>query len=262
MRRLAAKLAFVHRTLWQRDYTYRWAVLLGPPPVIGVAVASLVLTALPMIRPVATTQTGGAPWAHWTRPVQQAGEPFAEATLTLPARDGSGHFEGLRTGWLSAVHPLTVDATRDVNVSGSVLASFTLDQPDIPLQRVVDAGPPAGLFVADAQSFFVVLKPGLYAFSVRLTRSGTETGDCVVRLNSTRHRMVRTLTLNTGGSAVLTYPATQFRLEPGLFKVAVGVGCWRGDRELGAGDLTLMVRKPGEATLQPASADELMRPVP
>jgi len=268
MRRLAAKLAFVHRTLWQRDYTYRWAVLLGPPPLIGVVAAALVLTALPAMWPGsstktgATTKTGGAPWAHWTRPVPQEAEPFAEPTLPLPPRDLSGHFQGLQSGWRSEVHPMTVDVTRDANVSGAVLASFTLDQPDIPLQRVVDAGPPTGLFVASAQSFFVVPTPGLYAFSVRLARSGTQSADCVARLNSTRHRMIRNVNINMDSSAVLTYPATQFRLEPGLFKVGVGVGCWRGDREMGAGDLTLMVRKPGEATLRPVTADELMRPEP
>ncbi len=259
--RLAAKLAFVHRNLWQRDHTYRWAVLLGPPPLIGAAMAALVLAALPATWfGASTTQSGGASWAHWTRSVPQEGEPFAEPTLKLPPRDASGHYQGLQAGWRSDVHPLSVDATRDVNVNGSVLASFTLDQPDIPLQRLVDAGPPTGLFVADAQSFFVVLTPGLYSFSVRLARSGTQSADCVVRLNSTRHRMVRNINLNTDGNAVLTYTATQFRLEPGLFKLGVGVGCWRGDRELGAGDLTLTVRNPGEATLRPADADELVRP--
>ena len=29
MKRLAGKLAFIHRTLWQRDHAYRWAMLLG-----------------------------------------------------------------------------------------------------------------------------------------------------------------------------------------------------------------------------------------
>ena len=186
---------------------------------------------------------------------------FAEPTLPFPPRDGGGHFQGLQTGWRSEVHPLTVDVTRDANVSGVILSSFSLDQPDIPLQRVVDAGPPTGLFVASAQSFFVVLTPGQYEFSVRLARSGTQSADCVARLNSARHRMLRNITLNTDGSAVLTYPATQFRLEPGLFRLGVGVGCWRGDRELGDGDLTLMVRNPGEPKLRPATANELLRPV-
>ena len=259
--RLAAKLAFVHRTLWRRDHTYRWAVLLGPPPVIGAAMAALFLTAHQVIQPGTVTQTGSTPWAQWTKPVPQEAEPFVEQTRPLPPRNASGQYQGLQTGWRSEVHSMSVDATRDANVSGSVLASFILNQPDIPLQRVVDAGPPTGLFVASAQSFFVVLTPGLYAFSLRLIRSGTQSADCLARLYSTRHRMVRNVTLNSDSGAVLTYTATEFRLEPGLFQLGVAVGCWRGDRVLGAGDLTLLVRKPGEATLRPAVADELMRPV-
>lgn len=261
MRRLAGRLAFVHRTLWQRDHIYRWAVLLGPPPLIGFAMAAIVLAALPAVWPRASTRTGSAPWVHWTRPVPREAEPFAEPTLPLPPRTANGQYRGLQTGWRSEVHPISIDATRDVDVSASALASFTLDQPDIPLQRVVDAGPPAGLFVAAAQSFFVVQTPGLYGFSVSLARSGTQSADCLARLNSARHRMIRNVNLATDGGAVLTYKATQFRLEPGLFRVQVGVGCWRGGRALGAGDLTLMVRKPGDATLRPATADELMRPV-
>ncbi len=262
MRLLAGKLAFVHRTLWRRNHMYRWAVLLGPPPVMGVIIAALFLAARPAHWPGTSRQTGGVAWAHWVRPVTQVGEPFVEPTLKLPPRDAGGHYQGLRTGWRSEVHPMSVDATRDADVSESVLASFTVDQPDIALQRVVDAGPPTGLFVAGAQSFFVVLTPGLYAFSARLVRSGTQSADCVVRLVSSKHRMIRNVSLNTGGNATLTYPATQFRLEPGLFRVNVGVGCWRGDRALGAGDVALMVRTPGEAALRPATADELMRPVP
>ncbi len=258
--RWLAKIAFVHRTLWQRDHAYRWAVLLGPPPVFGVAMAALVLAALPAIWPAASTQTGRAPWAHWTRPVAQEGQPFAEPTLKLPQQDASGHYRGLQTGWRSDVHPMSVDATLDADVSGSVLTSFNLDQPDVPLQRVVDAGPPTGLFVASAQSFFVVETPGLYAFSLRLALSGTQSADCLARLSSPRHRMLRNITLNTQSRAVLSYPETRFRLERGLFKVGVAVGCWRGDRVLGTGDLTLMVREPGETALRPATANELLRP--
>ncbi len=260
MRRLATKLAFVHRTLWQRDHIYRWAVLLGPPPVIGVAIAALCLAVIPTIWTGTSTPTGGAPWAHWTRPFARQTQPFVESTLPFPARDASGRYRGLQTGWRGQVHSISIDATRDVNVNGLVLASFTLDQTDIPMQRTVDAGPAAGLFVAAAQSFFVAQIPGLYAFSARLSRAGTQSADCLVRLGSFGHPMIRNINLNTESHAVLTYPTTQFRLAPGLFRVGVGVGCWRGDRVLGAGSLTLMVRTPGEAAMRPATAWELMRP--
>ena len=258
MRRLAGRLAFVHRTLWQRDNTYRWAALLGPPPAIGLAVAALCLAAFPRIWPGASTAPAGAPWARWTRPTSQGKQPFVEPTLKLPARDASGRYQGLQTGWRGEVHPMSVDATRDINVSGSVATTFSLDQPDIPLQRIVDAGPPSGLFVASAQSFFVVQTPGLYVFSVRLTRSGTQSADCGARLNSTHHQMIRNVNLNIDGGAVVNYPPTQFRLEPGLFRVGVGIGCWRGERELGGGNFTLLVRAPGETALRPAKTDELM----
>ena len=262
MRRLVSRLAFVHRTLWQRDAAYRWAALLGPPPVIGVALAALCLAAFPRLWATATTQAAGAPWAHGTRPPQQEAEPFQESTLPLPARDANGRYHGLTPGWRGEIHPMSVDATQEVSVSGSVLASFSVDQPDIALQRVVDAGPPSGLFMARAQSFFVVRTPGLYTFSLRLARTGTQSADCVARLNSRRHQMIRHITLNVDKTAVLTYPTTQFRLEPGLLEVGVGVGCWRGEQVLGAGDVTVMVRRPGELALGPAAADELLRPAP
>lgn len=73
--------------------------------------------------------------------------------------------------------------------------------------------------------------------------------------------MVRSITLNAAGRAVLTYPATEFQLQPGLFSLAVAVGCWRGDQVVGAGDLALMVRHPGAAALEPAAADELVSPL-
>lgn len=261
MRRLASRLAFVHRTLWQRDNLYRWAALLGPPPLIGLAVAALCLAGLPKVWTSAAPRAA-APWGHWTRPSAQAGEPFQEPTLPLPARDANGSYHGLTAGWRGEVHPMSVDATREVSVSASVLARFDIDQPAIGLQRVVDAGPPGGLFMATAQSFFVVRTAGLYGFAVRLSRSGTQSADCVARLNSRRHKMIRNITLNTDGAAVLNYPPTQFRLEPGLLELGVGVGCWRGGQVIGAGTVALMVRRPGEMAATQAAADELLRPAP
>jgi hypothetical protein len=212
------------------------------------------------MRPRRTVTPRGA---HWNRPVLQEGQPFREApAMALPRTDASGRFVGLQPGWLGTIQPMSVDATMDANVSGSVLTDFTLDQPVIPLARILDAGPPTGLFVGTTRAFFVVQTPGSYAFSLRLARSGTQSADCLVRFTSTKHRMVRSINLNTNGQAVLTYPPREFRLEPGLLVLEVGVGCWRGDHMVGSGDVTVMVRHPGELTLQPAAADELIRPAP
>ena len=261
MRRFAGKLAFVHRTLWQRETAYRWAALLGPPPLIGVGLVLLCLSVLPKVWPGVAHRQDAAPWAHRAQQERHADEVFPEATLPLPARDAGGGYRGFRAGWLGEVHPMTVDATRDANISEAALANFSIDQTDLALQRVVDAGPPSGLFAANALAFFVVPKAGVYGFSVRLARSGTQSADCVVRLNSKHHRMIRNLNIGTDGNAVLSYPETHFQIEPGLFGVVLAVGCWRGDHVLGDGDLTLMVRPPGEAGLRPAEAGELLRPV-
>jgi hypothetical protein len=266
MKRLAAKLVFVHRTLWHREQAYRWAFLflLGPPPLLGCAVAALAWSFVPPFAAHAPSAAQGsdAPWAHWNRPAVEDGQPFTEPpTASLPRSDASGRYGGLQTGWTGEIRPMSVDATMEVNVMGSVLGSFTLDQSTIPLARILDAGPPGGLFAGTARTFFVVRTAGLYAFSARLTRSGTQSANCLVRLGSRHHKMLRAIVLNAAGDAVLKFPATEFRLEPGVFLVLVAVGCWRGDHMLGSGEMTLMVRHPGESVLKPVMADEVMRPV-
>ena len=263
MRQLAAKLAFVHRTLWQRDRAYRWAVLLGPPPVLGCALAALAWAAVQQAAPHASVRGSDAAWARWDRPVPQEGQPFAEApTAALPQTDASGRFVGFQPGWQAAIQPMSIDTTMNAVAIGTESATFTLDQATIPLARIVAAGPATGLFLGLAKTFFVVRTPGFYAFSLRLARSGPQSADCLVRLGSAQHRMVRNINLNTSGQTVLTYAATEFRLEPGLFLLVTAVACWRGDHMAGAGDLTVMVRRPGDAALQPVAADEVIRPAP
>jgi hypothetical protein len=263
MKNLAGKLAFIHRTLWHREQAYRWAVLLGPPPLLGCAVAALALGVVPQLAPHAPTPSGrDAPWAHWTRPVAEEGQPFTEApTASLPRLDATGRFSGIQPGWAGEIDSISVDATMDIHVSGTVLGHFALDQPSIPLARILDAGPAAGLFVGGAKTFFVVQTAGLYALSARLTRTGTQSADCLVRLVSRHHRILWNVVLSAAGDAVLNFPPTEFRLEPGLFLLQTAVGCRRGDHMVGSGELTLMVRHPGERALQPATADEVMRPV-
>jgi hypothetical protein len=263
MRRLLSKLGFVHRTLWRRDPVYRWAVLLGPPPLAGCLLAACAWAILWRTAPVLVPPSSDIPWAQWTRPTQAEGQPFAEPpTGPLPPRDANGRFPGFQTGWVGLIQPMTVDATQDARISPQVMAHFAIDQPTIPLARVLDAGPPAGLFVGTAKTLFPVQVPGLYAFSARFTRSNPQSADCIVWLESAKHRMVRAIDLNMNGQAVLNFPPTEFRLEPGMFLLEIAVGCWRGDQMVGPGELTVMVRHPNEATLEPATADELIKPQP
>ncbi len=260
MKRAAAKFGFVHRTLWQREHRYRWAVLLGPPPLIGCAVAALVLAGIQRHQ-APPGAFGQAPWAQWTRPVIQDGQPFGETPRApLPPRDASGRYAGLQPGWVGGVQSFTVDATMDVRLVAPA-GSFTLDQPAIPLSRILDAGPATGLFAGTGTALFAVPSGGSYAFSARLTRAGTQSATCMVWLGSAHHRILRNEVLDVAADGVLNFPPVQFRLQPGLFIIQFATGCWRGSQMDGAGELILMVRRPGEAALTPATAAEVLRPM-
>ena len=265
MKRFAAKLNFIHCTLWHREYAYRWAALLGPPPLLGCAIAASGLAIARLLAVNAPSPAAGSdvPWAHWNRPVAQDGQPFTELPgAALPPSDGHGGYLGFQSGWSGAIQPMTVDATFDVNVVASVEGQFILNQPTIPLERILDSAPPTGLFVGTGKSFFVVRTAGLYAFSARLTRAGTQSANCLIRLASSHHQMVRNVVLNSAGTAVLNFAPTEFRLEPGLFLMQVAVGCWRGDHMVGAGELALIVRHPGDTVLKPTTSDEVLRQLP
>jgi hypothetical protein len=262
MRRFIAKLRFIHRTLWQRDQAYRWAAVLGPPPLIGCALAALALAGWHRLPDDTAVRASKAPWANWTRPVPHGEQPYTEApTAALPQTDAGGRFVGFQPGWTGEIRLMTLDATKDANVSSSGLASFTIDGPTFPLARVLDAGPSGGLFVGTAQTFFVVQTPGLYAFSARLVWQGAQSADCLVRLVTPRHTMLRNVTLNIESQGAVNYPPTTFTLQKGLLGLRAAAGCWRGDRAVGPGTLTLMVRRPGQAAFSPAAVDELIRPI-
>jgi hypothetical protein len=262
MRRVAAKLAFIHRTLWQRNQAYRWAVLLGPPPLLGCALAALGLIVWRQLPHAASAPSGDVPWAHWTPSVARDAQPYAEAPMAaLPKRDSTGRMIGFQPGWLGDIRPMILDATMDANVIDSTIANFALDGPTISLARISDAGPPGGLFMGLAKSFFVVQTPGLYAFSAQLTWSGTQSANCMVRFASGHHGMIRNINLNVASGAVLSYAPTVFRLEPGLTLLQAGAVCWRGDHVVVPGTVTVLVRRPGELVLTPVTAKEVIRPL-
>ena len=99
MKRFAAKLGFVHRTLWHRQTAYRWAALLGPPPLLGCAVAVAALAIAHQYAAHTPVPAAGSdvPWARWTRPVAQDGQPFTEPPgAALPASDGTAASWGFR----------------------------------------------------------------------------------------------------------------------------------------------------------------------
>lgn len=259
--RLAAKLAFVHRTLWRRDRVYRWAALLGPPPLLGGAASVLALAAWQAV--AVTPAAGGAdvPWAQWTRPVADRGGVVTEAPdLALPPADAAGGLAGFTSGWLGAVQPVTMDAAMDPDLHPTELRSFTVNGPGLPLGSILASAGQAGLIAGTARTRVVIRTAGVYGFSVRLARSSMAPADCLVRLGTRHARLISNLTLGDGGDEIRTPPAVDVRLEPGLAWFGVAVGCWSGGQVAPTGDVTLMIRHPGATALVPARADEVVRP--
>ena len=131
----------------------------GTAALVGCAVAALVWAGEQRLWGHAPSHVPGsnAPWAQWNRLVVQDGQPFIEGPSgPLPRHDATGRTAGFQTDWAGRIQPMTVDATMDVNVVATSLGSFTLDQPTIPLARVLDTGPPMGLFVATGRALFAV----------------------------------------------------------------------------------------------------------
>jgi hypothetical protein len=258
-----AKLAFAHRVLWARDPLYRACVMLGPAPLIGGALAAAIwLTAYAPTTPPAASDSP-PPWAHRTGsvPVSQDAQPYAEPPdYPLPKPGPNGDYRGLAEGWNVAIQPMTINATMDANVIATDLNIFPLDQPTIPLSRILDAAPPSGLYAGVAKSFLVIRAPGRYAISLRVQRFSTQSVSCLARLGTARHRVVRNITLHTSPNADFTYPPTEFQLQPGLYGIGVAAACWRTDQNVADAEITVMIRHPGELRLHPALTDELMCP--
>ena len=264
MRRFGAKLAFVHRKLWGNSGAYRYAVLLGPPPLLGFLLASAFVWAFHFLTasaPAAAKDgSDGIPWARWIQPTETA-QPAEEKLMALPPADSAGRYPGFEPGWFGSLHALTVDATMDADVDKTSIANFSQVGAVISGARLMQDGPPAGLFVAGIRGMFVVRTPGEYSFSVRLNRVGALAATCMLRLGVGHRSVVRQIILNVADETTLPNVPVSFAMQPGLLPMAVVAGCWRGERPTGLGDITLLVRPPGAAAPRPILATEMIRPL-
>jgi hypothetical protein len=256
MTRFLAKLAFLHRRLWRQDGTYRWAALLGPPPLFGVGLAAALWAGLHAYGVVDPPP----PWApsHQAAAIAPSRAPRVEPPeRPLPA---PGAFV---PGWEGAIHAMTIAATLDADVAPAPLSGARLDRTgvgtaSIDMASILAAGPRSGLYAGIGTAMLAVKTAGVYAVSLRLERDSPEPANCLTRLFFARYRLVSNLILGITGHAVRDYDPDQFVLQPGLYPIAVGFACWRGDRMVGPGAVTVLIRRPGEAALAPLRADEIM----
>lgn len=259
MKLFLAKLAFVHRRLWQRDGTYRAAVVLGPPPLLAAILAALLWLGVHASSPPRPATAPLPPWAAPSGPrtAVSTDAPRAIAPgMELPA---SGLPAGLVAGWRGGIQPVEIGAAMDANVLPKRLAPLVLDEPSLDLQPIMKAGPAIGRFVGVGMATLVIHTAGIYALTLRLQRADTERLTCLQRLVFDNQRVVSNLELDLLGPATRNFEPVSFALQPGLYPIAAAFGCWADQQEKGAARLSVLIRHPGEQDFRPARADEILR---
>lgn len=263
MTRFLAKLAFIHRRLWQRDGTYRTAILLGPSPLLGAAGAAGLWYGLQALAQPPAAIPGHMPWAQARAAVSPGttGATVAKPAAALPQIQSDGSFAGYRPGWRGSIHSLTVLPTLDAELSPAESKRFPIPGTEIGMDSILPAGETTGqaLYVGIGEAMVPVTAAGPYGLGLHMERFGGGPATCLVRLVFAGRRIVSELNIDQHDS-VRDYGPAGFDLQPGLYPLSVAFGCWRDGRMVGPGRIGVMLRRPGEGTLRPIGPAELIRP--
>ena len=128
------------------------------------------------------------------------------------------------------------------------------------MAQIKDHGPKTSLYVGVGEAFLVVKDGGIYALSARLERPAAPVADCLVRLGFGPRRIVSDLGVGISSELSKTFEPVRFSLQPALFAIGWAFGCWHDGEVVGPGRMTLLISRPGERDLQPASAGDIVRP--
>lgn len=260
MRLFFGKLGFIHRRLWERDGLYRVAVLAGPPPLIGCAVAACIWLLLRATVPAAPLPKWGIPPLAAENWSDAEGPQTLKPSRPLPPIDANGELSGYEKGMRGEIHTVVVSPTYNTDINRTISSSFFIDGLVGDMTQIVAEGPQHAKFIGGGAGFLVVKTPGLYALSARFDRPPGPTADCLVRLSFGPRRVVSSYNLANAGNTTKTYEAIRFDLQPGLYPISWIIGCWREQETIGPGRVTILLRHPGDETLQPAGPDDIVRP--
>ena len=240
-------------------------MLLGPPPLFGALIAASIWFAVSPTKGPPSTEAGLPPWAKVSKPptVSSTDAPeIIEPRMELPPPGPNGIPAGFVTGWQGGIQPVEIDATMDADVLPTRIAQLDIDTADLPLDRIIAAGPESGRFVGVGTAALAVRSSGIYALTLRVEHDDGALASCLQRLVFGGKRLVSSLIIDMRGEKTTTYTPIAFSLTPGLYPIAVAFGCWNGQKETGAGHATVLIRHPGEDKLRPASPNEILRQVP
>jgi hypothetical protein len=261
MRLFLGKLGFIHRRLWERDGWYRAALLFGPAPLLGCALATGIWL---LVRPSPAPSVQPPPWGkppassdNWST----TGDPHkVEPALPIPRADARGRLSGYEPGWRGTIHALEVSPTFNTQIDPESLDVFFVDGATIDLAPIIAAGPKNGKFVGTGSAYLVIKTPGIYALSLRFERASGPKADCLTRLIFGARKVVASFNVGNPGDVSRTYDPARFDLEPGLYPLGWVFGCWRDEMTVGPGRITVLIGHPGDPALQPAAPEEIVRP--
>ena len=261
MKQFFGKLRFVHRRLWSQDGLYRLALLFGPAALFGGVLAAVVWEGGLLLK---DTTSHSPPWAVVQQSSQSwntdGGQPqTVSPTLPLPSVGADGALSGYETGGEGFIKPIEVSPTMDVNVKPNVLSAFSIEGTSIDMAQIIANGPKGALFIGTGSGFLAVRTAGVYALSIRFERPVGPLADCLVRMGFSSQRIVSNLNVAVVSDFSKTYDAARFDLQPGLYSLAWGLGCWHDHEVIGPGRITLMVAHPGEQALLSARPDDIVR---
>jgi hypothetical protein len=260
LRLFFSKLGFIHRRLWDRDGFYRGALLFGPVPLGGAAVAAGTWF---MVHALAAPTVPLPDWAKLPQSADSwsaSGETHAvPPAAPLPTVGANGSFSGYEPGWRAGIHPVEISPAFDADVKSTPLSAFLLEGTTIDLAPIIAAGPKDTRFVGTGSGSLVVRTPGTYALSLRFERPPGPVADCLTRLALGSRRIVSNLELANAGNMSKTFDAVSFNLQPGLYSIGWALGCWRDKQVVGPGRITVLMSGPGDQALEPVPPDDIIR---
>ena len=263
MTSLIGKLGFVHRELWRRDWLYRVSLLAGPAPIVGIIIAGAVWWVSSSL-PSGTGAHALPPWATAVSKPDAWGtgdQPQAVAPAhPLPAVGADGMFVGLTQGWQAVINAVHIDPLLEIKIEPTPLSGFTAEGPGIDMDRVLAMRPAEPMYVAKGLAYLAIRTAGVHAFSLRLERPAGRAADCVTGLGFAGRKVYSEVSPNLVIDVSRTFDPAHFDLQPGLYRIEWIFGCWHDRAEVGSGQMTLLIQHPGEQSLEPARADEIIRP--
>ena len=261
MKRLVLKLAFVHGRLWRDDGLYALAFVLGPVSLLGV------LLALGVWESTTTwTRNAASPAAPWAAkvvpPTWQVGSDQKQAVRPRSPLPSPGTSDtGYEAGWRMHINPIQISSTYDITVKNEALKGFVSDDLMPDMAWIASEGPKTSVYAGTGDGMLAVKTAGTYAITARFERDAGLASDCLVRLGFGPKRIISNVRLNVVDNTSITYDAAQLELQPGLYSIGWGFGCWHDQTEAVSGRMIILLRRPGEETFTPLRPGEILRSV-